>query len=209
MMIFVSGATATHRRYAHTGRFGHLLTPSNGNSMRAILATGLPFACDNDAFTKPGFSPDGFRRLLVKAGGQPRCRFVACPDVVGDAKATLERFDAWAPEIAAAGLPVALVGQDGAEDMELPWGRLDAFFVGGSTGWKESRAAMDLCGEANRQGLWVHVGRVNSFRRLRKVFDWGSVDSMDGGCLSRWSNHHFPRFKHFLDRLEQQPLLWE
>lgn len=208
-MIFVSGPTATHRRYAHTGRFGHLLTPSNGNSMRAILGSGLPWCCDNDAFTRAGFSPDGFRRLLAKASGYPRCRFVACPDVVCDPVATLERFKVWAPEIAAVGLPVALVGQDGAEGMDLPWDRLDAFFVGGSTGFKESQAAMDLCGEAKRRGLWVHVGRVNTLRRLRKVFDWGSVDSIDGTCFSRWPDKFFPWFMAHLAHLERQPLLWD
>lgn len=206
MIVFVSGATATHRRYADTGYFGHLLTPSNGSSMAAISATGCPWACDNDFFWKP--DPTAFRRLLAKVTGQPGCRFIPCPDVVGDAVATLARFAEWQGEVAATGRPVALVGQDGAEDLDLPWDRFAALFIGGSTGWKESRTAMDLCDEARRRKKWVHVGRVNTLRRLRKVWDWGSVDSIDGTCFSKWPDKFFPWFIGHVRRLESQAVMW-
>lgn len=206
MIVFVSGATATHRRYSHTGHFGHLLTPSGKHAMGPIVASQLPWACDNDFFWKP--DPVAYRRLLAKVAGRPGCRFVPCPDAVGDARETLERFRLWRPEVEATGQPVALVGQDGIEDFDLPWGEFAAFFVGGTTAWKESRAAMGLCDEAKRRGKWVHVGRVNTFRRLRKVWDWGTVDSIDGTCFSKWPDRFFPWFIGHIGRLERQIVMW-
>lgn len=206
MIVFVSGATATHRRYADTGLFGCLLTPYGGHDAGRVAASGLPFACDNDFFWRP--DPTAFRRMLARVAGLPNCRFVACPDRVGDARATLAMFDDWRAEVAASGQPAALVGQDGAEDCDLPWDRLDTLFVGGTTAWKESRAALVLTEEARRRGKWVHVGRVNTLRRLRKVWDWGTVDSIDGTCFSKWPDKYFPWFMRKLVGLEQQDTLW-
>jgi hypothetical protein len=206
----VSGATATLARYAPTGCFGRLLSPRSGNEVGGIVAGGLPWACDNDAFSRAGFDPAAFRRMLGRISGWPRCRFVACPDVPFDPVATLARFEAWAPEIGAAGQPVALVGQDGCEDLDLPWDRFDAFFVGGSDGWKESHAAMALCDRAWALGKWVHVGRVNTFRRFRRVWGWGCVDSIDGGKFSKWPDTYFPQFlawRRRLEHLDRHPLL--
>jgi hypothetical protein len=204
MMVLVSGATVTHKRFSGTPYFGHLITPSGKHRMGPIIEGCNFWAADNDFFWRP--DPDAFRGMLARIAGLPRCLFVACPDVVGDAGVTLANFDLWQPEIAALGLPVALVGQDGAEDRDLPWDRIAAFFVGGSTEFKESRAAMDLCDEAKRWGKWVHVGRVNTLRRLRKVFDWGSIDSIDGTCFSKWPDKFFPWFLRNIAHLESQPV---
>jgi hypothetical protein len=206
--ILVSGATATHLRYASTGRFGHLKTPRNGNAPLGFAERGLLWACDNDAYA--AWDEGRFRRMLASVSSLPdrgRLLWVACPDVVADATATLARFDAWEPAIAAAGLPVALVGQDGMEDAELPWDRMEALFVGGSTRWKLSHAALDLAAEAKRRGKLVHVGRVNTLRRLRTVWDWGCVDTIDGSCFSKWPDKFFPWFLRHLAALERQPLL--
>jgi hypothetical protein len=206
MLVLVSGATATHRRYAGTPYFGHLVTPSGGHRMAPIIEGGRPWAADNDFFWKP--DPIAFRSMLGRLAGLPGCRFVACPDSVGDASRTLEMFEEWEPEIESFGLPVALVGQDGAEERELPWDRMSALFVGGSTSWKESHSAMSLCDEAKRRGKWVHVGRVNTLRRLRKVFDWGTVDSIDGTCFSKWPDKFFPWFMRNIAELSAQPKLF-
>ena len=63
---------------------------------------------------------------------------------------TLDLFDRWYPHIQH--LPLALVGQDGMEDKELPWSCFDCFFIGGSTRWKLSHAALTLAIEAKQQG---------------------------------------------------------
>lgn len=197
MIVLVSGATATLRRHAHTGHFGQLFVPRAGNT-----SLGLPWACDNDAFK--AFDPVRFRRMLAKLEGVEGCLFVACPDVVCDPVATLDRFREWRPEIIARGFPIAFVGQDDCESTDLPWDEFDAFFVGGSDAWKESRATMRLCIHARELGKWVHVGRVNSYRRLRKLFDWGCVDSIDGRSFSAFSDIYIPKAIGWLAKLENQ-----
>jgi len=157
MRLLVSGATDTLRRHLDSPHLGVLLTPAAGNSVSSILATGLPWAADNAAFT--GFDPGAFCGMIAKLAGHPRCLFVACPDVVGDAEATLQLFAIWQPVLAALGLPVALVGQDGAERLDLPWECFQALFLGGSTDWKLGPGAALLTQEAKRRGYPVHMGR--------------------------------------------------
>lgn len=205
MIVLVSGATATLRRYAHTGHFGRLMVPRAGASAASIGEFGLPWAFDNDAFN--GFDTDRFRSMIARFAGTPGCLFLPCPDVVCDPAATLARFEEWSGEVRATGFPVGFVGQDGCEDIALPWGEFDAFFVGGSTAWKESRAAMQLCEAAKGRGKWVHVGRVNTLRRIRKVFDWGTVDSIDGTTFSKWPDKYLPLAVKWLGGLKTQSVL--
>jgi hypothetical protein len=207
MMILVSGGTRTVARLAGDWpeRLGHLLAPGNGNSTAAVLSTGLWWAADNGAFS--GFDAKAFRRLLKRISGLPRCLFVACPDVVGDARETLALFNLWRYEVAATGQPVALVGQDGLQDMEVPWDAFDAFFVGGSTQWKLSRSAACLVRQAKHCGKWVHMGRVNSKRRTLAAFDLG-VDSIDGKQFSAFGDTYLARYLRWLDGRDRQTTLW-
>lgn len=198
MIVLVSGATATHARFAKTGLFGHLITPRNGNAARRLGLNDLPWAADNDAFN--GFHAPRFCRMLAKIASRPGCKFVACPDVVADASQTVDRFDRWEPIIRECGLPVALVLQDGQESIPVPWDRLDAVFVGGSTEWKESSNAAELVAEAKYRGKWAHMGRVNTRRRFRLALNWG-VDSIDGTCFSKWPDKFFPTAMRWVKEL--------
>jgi transposase-like protein len=193
--LLISGATATLRNYPASAYLGHLLVPGAGNSMRDILSTGFPWAADNAAFS--GFDPGAFAGLLGRIAGQPGCLFVACPDVVCDARATLQQFDIWQPILRQLGVPVALVGQDELENLNIPWDRMQALFLGGSTAWKLSTAAAALAREAKTRGCWIHMGRCNSHRRLRHAYAIG-CDSVDGSSFSRWPDHHIPRALHWL-----------
>src|SRR5580692_289284 len=115
MRYLVSGSTRSVRALAERwpDSLGHLLTPANHNSPVASSATGLCWAADNGAYS--GLDEARFRRMLARIVGLPRCLFVVCPDVVADARATLSSWYEWSDEVAAAGQPVAFVGQDGAE----------------------------------------------------------------------------------------------
>lgn len=174
-LILVSGATAT----AWSFPIGRLYTPGNGN----VIQSDRPWAIDNGAFS--GFHPQAFRRLLDRAGGLLGCLFVAVPDVVADWAATRRLFDQWAPSVRAAGYPVAIVGQDGATVPAIPWGEVDAVFLGGSTEWKLSSAAADIAAYARARGRWVHMGRVNTQRRYRYAAAIGA-HSVDGTFFSKW-----------------------
>jgi hypothetical protein len=101
----------------------------------------------------------------------------------GSARRTLEVFDHWRAKLH--GWKVALVAQDGQEDLPIPWNQIDAIFIGGSTKWKLSNHAEQIRKAAKILGKWVHIGRVNTPDR----FEWaeGLADSIDGTGLSRYS----------------------
>lgn len=204
MIVLINGEPALDR-FGPSGYVGRLISPRSGN----VLKLGQRWAADNDAFL--AWDERLFRAMLrrVSRGALylEACLFVAVPDVVGDAKATVARFWEWRDEVAGMGFPVALVGQDGAENLDLPWDAFDAFFVGGGTAWKLSTAAADLCAEAKRRGKWVHMGRVNTRRRLRIAFDAGA-DSVDGTGWSKWPDKYLKRDLPFLAGLHEQGTLF-
>lgn len=204
MKLLVSGSTRLVARAAtrYGYNLGILTTPSNRNSVKTIVQTGLPWAVDNGAFS--GFDAERFRRLLRRVSGQPRLLWVACPDVVGDAKRTLELFGLWGPELVAAGVPVAFIGQDGQEDLSLPlWDEFCAFFVGGTTRWKLSQAAADLARECKSRGKLLHMGRVNSRRRIQAAFDLG-CDSVDGSSASMFGDKYIWKHCRWIKQMQAQ-----
>lgn len=181
MILLVHAAPVTlapHRR----PQLGVLSSPRRWYSD----VDGWPWAADNDAFSK--WDADRYRAMLVGLRGlSSRPLFVTAPDVVGDSAETLRRFREWRGELE--GLPVALVGQDGMQVDDVPWPEVAALFLGGTTEWKMGDDAAALAREAKARGLWLHMGRVNSHRRLLYAKALG-CDSADGTQLSwfrdRW-----------------------
>ena len=90
MILLVSGATATARRYLDHPNFGWLKTPANGNSIAAITSACVPWACDNDCYIR--LNREKYVRMLRAVSGQPRLLWVTAPDMVANADATLDRF---------------------------------------------------------------------------------------------------------------------
>jgi hypothetical protein len=159
---------------------GQLLTP-----LTRYKNWGGTYAIDNGAFS--GFDAEAFRRLLERnADNFSRCLFVTVPDIVGSAQRTLELFarrSMWIPDV----WPVALVAQDGIEDLEIPWDELQAVFIGGMDPWKDSRHVVDVVKVAKLLGKWVHVGRVNSPKRFEKFEELG-CDSCDGSGIAMYDH---------------------
>lgn len=177
--------------------YGQMLTPAGGT----ITPTAGVFAVDNGVYTGK-FDPDRFMRYLkALKPHQSRCLFVAAPDVVEDYIATLEQYQEWYPQLRAEGWPVAYVAQDGSEVVPLP--ECQAVFIGGSTEWKMSDAPLEIIRQAQRLGLWTHVGRVNSQRRIRH-FQLAGVSSVDGTSIVFSPNKSMKT----LDRQLLQRPLW-
>lgn len=199
-MLLVSGATTTFRP-AMVDRpdvFGVLAVPADGNSLPEFGR----WAADNGAFT--GFDEEAFLRMLHRnRWAKERCVFVAAPDVVGDAAATAKLFDEWEPVIRSLGYPVALVAQDGLTRRAVPWDRVDAVFIGGSTEFKLGGAAALIIRRANELGKWVHMGRVNTAGRIRYAALLG-CDSIDGSGFSRWPADMLSRHGRLLRDLSDQ-----
>lgn len=209
--MLVSGGTRTVERYAATryrGRLGVLLTPAAGNSADFALRLGLPWAADNAAFS--GFDEAAFVRLLDRINGKPGCLWVACPDVVCDARATLDLFGRWEPVVRARGAPVALVAQNGLTADQVPWERVDCLFVGGDDPFKDGPEGRGLARAARDRGKAVHVGRVNSERRLALYA--GLADSFDGTGVSIAPDTNLPKVLRWIGRTEHRhnhPALFE
>lgn len=145
---------------------------------------GASKAMDNGGFA--GLDIAAFQSLLERENHQRDLfRFVTAPDIVASARRTLELFEYWYPLLC--GWPLALVAQDGQENLPIPWNLIAAVFIGGSTNWKLSKHAADIIKTGRGMGKWVHVGRVNDPVRWQYFKDLGA-DSVDGTGIARYSH---------------------
>jgi len=164
------------------------------------------FAADNGCFVQADkYSDDGFLAWLDQLDREA-CLFATAPDVVGDAVATRKRAYRMLPRIRELGFRAAFVVQDGETVGQIRWDEMDAIFVGGSTEWKLSQAAADIVAEAKRKGKWVHMGRVNSYKRMRLAAAIG-CDSVDGTMLAFAPDENKARLDNWLRWLNEQPML--
>jgi hypothetical protein len=165
------------------------------------------WAADNGCFSQPKkYSDDGFLSWLDQID-RTGCLFAVAPDVVADAAATLDRAAPMLPKIRRLGFAASLVGQDGATPASLPWPDFDALFIGGSTRWKLSGAAADLILEAKRRGKHCHMGRVNSWQRIRAAAVLG-CHSVDGTFIAFGPDKNTAIVVDWLDRLNRQQSLF-
>jgi len=180
--------TLRRRMQASELILGQLLTPLTGYS-----DWGGIYAIDNGAFS--GFPAEKFQRLLERQDSRKAdCLFVTCPDIVGAGQRSIELFkrrSRWISD----GWKVAMVAQDGMEDLEIPWDEMDAVFIGGGDPWKDSKAAADIVRTAKTLGLWVHIGRVNTPRRFEHFLQLGA-DSCDGSGVAMYD--------HMLQKIERR-----
>ena len=192
------------------GNLGFINTPKQGNR----IPDGAWWIADNGAGPgKYGIGHgypgnEGLLQWLASFTEEEKSRalFATAPDVVGDAAATMERSRPMFAKIRALGFPVALVLQDGQQDVEIPWDEIDAVFVGGTTEFKLGRVAARLVAEAKARGKWVHVGRVNSLKRLRYAKQIGA-DSADGTYLVFGPEKNLPKLLSWLDVVNGQEQL--
>jgi hypothetical protein len=186
---------------------GVLASYHNGQkSIRKHFSTTI-WAADNGCFTKPDLDVEDYLRWLAELRVYlPTCLFATAPDVVGDAGATWERSEAVLPKIRELGFKAALVAQDGIEHRPIRWGAFDVLFIGGTTQWKLSEAAYEVARQAKSYGLHVHMGRVNSRRRLRIAYLAG-CDSADGTHLAFMPDVRLAQMERWLDEFKTQPFL--
>jgi hypothetical protein len=160
---------------------GQLLTPLTRYRLRD---SERPWAIDNGGFS--GLDIKAFMALLEReAHHKDKCLFVTAPDIVGSARRTLEVFERWRPRLD--GWRVALVCQDGQEDLPLPWDDIAAVFIGGTTNWKGSDHVVHIVRAAKALDKWVHVGRVNHAARFEH-FEKIGADSFDGSGIARYTH---------------------
>lgn len=186
MLLLLTKAEGTLMRYPHAN-LGRLVQPRHYDNMAATVRNGRPWAADNDCFQ--GLDPDAYRRMLnsVPAGGL----FVTVPDVVADHRATLRRWRQWAPYVRSLGHRPGFVLQDGCETFGQVPDDAAAVFIGGSTVYKLASETAAIVRDANTAGLWTHMGRVNTRRRIRYAKAIG-CRSIDGTAFARFTDTHLP-----------------
>lgn len=182
MKIFLDCSPEKIETYSkkYNYNFGQLRTPLTGYAL-----SGKQYGLDNGCFSK--FNDKTWRRLLNEAKKQDlinQPEFVCAPDIVGDARRTLELFDMFYDEIKP--LKACLVLQDGIGNFSINWNKVDAVFVGGSDAFKISNEAVNACKVAKYLGKWVHVGRVNTAERVKNWIDL--ADSIDGSGISKYDH---------------------
>jgi hypothetical protein len=178
VMVMVANRTGVEVGYLagrYPGLVGHLYSPGHERGPYHFM----PYALDNGAFVawekRTPWSEPEWRRLInwaALSGQRPLWSIV--PDVVADRAATLAKWDTFAPLVRAYGFRPALAVQDGMTFDDVPDSDC-VLFLGGSTEWKED-AIGPWC---DRFPGRVHVGRVNTWRRLWKCYQAGAV-SVDG-----------------------------
>lgn len=180
------------------GRLGRVCTPAGGT--RKIPPV---WCADNGAFSAKWDRDKWWAWLEANASHASSCLFAVLPDVVADWTATLERSLPWIDPVRGLGYRVAIVLQDGCTAATVPWERVDAVFVGGTTVFKLGPDARALVAEAKLRGLWVHMGRVNSEKRLRYATHIG-CDSADGTYISFGPDVNYPRVEAWLRGVTDQ-----
>jgi hypothetical protein len=151
---------------------------------------GFAYAIDNGAWSafsqgKP-WDEAAFVALLDKHGAL--ADWVVSPDIVQGGRASLDVSLAWLPRLLDLCPRVLLAVQDGHEpsDVEHLLGDRVGIFVGGSTSWKESSTLSTWGPLARARGCWLHVGRVNTARRI-SICSSAGASSFDGTSVTQFS----------------------
>lgn len=191
-LLMYASRTMTRRNLCEIAARGWRLLASPGQLSRTTTLPPLSYALDNGAWTAhtQGSEFDGaaYRKALdLWAHGAD---WIALPDVVMGGVRSLRLSLSWVREVRRYHRPMLFVVQDGMRpDRE---GRiiedlgLRGAFVGGSTEWKES-SLPEWGAWAHEAGAHLHVGRVNSIRRIRLCLSAGA-HSADGTSVTRFAS---------------------
>lgn len=160
----------------------HLLcTPLNPNPH------GFPYAIDNGAWSQHGDVND-FRKFhtLVESLGVD-AEFVVAPDIVAGGGASLKRSLEHLPVLLIKTKLVLIPVQDGLElqDLSNIVSARIGIFLGGTTEYKLSRMR-DWGAFCKAKGVYYHVGRVNSGRRIKMCY-YAGAHSFDGTSATMYS----------------------
>lgn len=184
-MIGYASRTGTRRNLAALRAAGWRLLVSAAGPLRS---EGFPYGLDNGAWSaysagRP-FDEKLFSTALRKLGRD--ADWTVIPDVVAGGPASLDLSLRWMRTVLDETPRALLAVQDGmiASDVRGWLGSRVGLFVGGSTAWKE-RTMQEWGNLGAELGCWVHVGRVNSVRRI-SMCSAARAHSFDGTSASRF-----------------------
>lgn len=176
-MIYLTGATSNRDEplFIAAG-VGLIVTPRSSYEKR--IPRYAYWAADNGCFSLTTYVGDD--KWLEWLDRLPRdgCLFAVVPDVArrpdgslgGDPEATWEKFLEFGPVVQEMGFPAALAAQNGIESMPNLREQIEAcdcLFLAGNDEWKLGPSAALVARLARNAGKWVHMGRVNSMKRMK------------------------------------------
>lgn len=183
-MIAYASRTGTRRNLAALAIRGWRLIVS----ARGVLRNeGMPYALDNGAWTafqrSEPFDVPAFETAVARLGAGSD--FIVVPDIVAGGLNSLRYSEAWLPRLDGIA-PLLLAVQDGMTEKDVAslLSPSLGIFVGGSTEWKLA-TIMDWGRVAKKRRCYIHVGRVNSVRRIALCHAAG-VHSFDGTSATRY-----------------------
>lgn len=190
-MIGKAGLPQLQQIQGAIARVGMILAPD------AWQTPTCPYALDNGvygAFLK-GRTWDqemhcAWLGMLAKVPADIPPLWVLLPDAVADWPRTVELAELYAPVVRSHGWPVAIALQDGCDFDQVLEFAPDWVFLAGSTEWKE-RNIDAVCRFFQPLGICVHVGRVNTRRRIM-LCQAAGVDSCDGTTLNKYRDATLP-----------------
>ena len=158
---------------------------------------------DNGCYSRPEkYDDEKYLNYLTNLNLQ-HSLFATAPDVVGDYKKTRKRSKPMFKKIRNIGYKVAYVGQDCEDGNKLNFKLFDCLFIGGTTEWKLSQDAYKLVQLAKQNGKWIHMGRVNSYKRMRVAGAIG-VDSVDGTYICWKSKERSKQLHSWVNNINDQ-----
>lgn len=201
-MIGYASRTGTRRNLAALRERGWRLMISPKGEVRT---ESMLYALDNGAWWafragKP-FDEDAFIAAYGKFGAG--ADFMVLPDIVAGGMTSLAYSLQWLERLIPLACPAMLAVQDGmtCSDIAPLIGPQLGIFVGGTTEWK--LATLLAWGKlARERGASLHVGRVNTRRRIMLCAAAGA-DSFDGSSASR-----YVKTLPLLDNARHQPDLF-
>ena len=186
MMTAYASRTGTRRNLIALRQAGWRLLISAAGVLRH---EGFPYALDNGAWSAycqgRAFNDRAFLSALRQFGAE--ADWTTLPDIVAGGHASLALSLRWMRRVLDESPRALLAVQDGlAPDDVAPFlGERVGIFIGGSTAWK-LRTLPQWAALGQRQGCWIHVGRVNTVRRIALCNVVGAT-SFDGSSASRYS----------------------
>lgn len=175
-------------------------------SAKGVLRTeGMRYALDNGAWTAfqqgEAFDEKAFGRAVDLLG--EGADWIVLPDIVAGGMASLEFSLRWLDRLKGIPTRLLLAVQNGMEpdDVREMLSPAIGIFVGGDTAWK--LATVNTWGKlARRRNCHLHVGRVNSAKRIELCAAAG-VNSIDGTSATRYAKT-LPRLDAALNHADGQ-----
>jgi hypothetical protein len=166
-----------------------------------LRTEGMRYALDNGAWTafqqQQPFDEKAYLIAVEKLGLD--ADWIVLPDIVEGGLASLDYSLRWKERLRGMPTKLLIAVQDGMQISDVASLLCPAvgIFVGGTTEWKEA-TAQAWGSLARRRNCHLHVGRVNSARRIR-ICAAAGANSFDGSGVSRYAEA-LPR----LDRATRQ-----